>query len=78
MTDAIQRAIVFVSRCQNFGSEHNTTEFATKVSDGGFYYTVDAGGSSQAGETENGGLRSYGSMTYAGLKSLLYAGVQTR
>ena len=43
--------------------------------DGGFYYTIAAGGSSQAGELPNGGLRSYGSMTYAGLKSMIYAGV---
>ena len=28
-----------------------------------------------AGTTPNGGLRSYGSMTYAGLKSMIYAGV---
>ncbi len=74
--EAIQRALVFVSRCQNLESEHNQTEFASKNPDGGFYYTVAAGGSSQAGETDTGGLRSYGSMTYAGLKSLIYAGVQ--
>ena len=42
---------------------------------GGFYYTCAAGGQSQAGETANGGLRSYGSMTYAGLKSMIYCGV---
>ena len=30
---------------------------------------------SMAGETADGGLRSYGSMTYAGLKSMIYAGV---
>ena len=29
-----------------------------------------------AGTTPEGGLRSYGSMTYAGLKSMIYAGVQ--
>ncbi len=28
-----------------------------------------------AGKTENGGLRSYASMTYAGLKSMIFAGV---
>ena len=28
-----------------------------------------------AGKTANGGLRSYGSMTYSGLKSMIYAGV---
>lgn len=72
---AMQRALAFVSRTQNLETEHNTTEFAAKVNDGGFYYTPAAGGSSQAGETANGGLRSYASMTYAGLKSLIYAGV---
>jgi len=72
---AMQKALIFVSRCQNLETEHNTTPFAAKVDDGGFYYTVAAGGKSQAGETANGGLRSYGSMTYAGLKSMIYAGV---
>ncbi len=72
---AIQAALVFVSRCQNLESEHNTSEFAVKNPDGGFYYTVAAGGQSMAGETPAGGLRSYGSMTYAGLKSMIYAGV---
>ncbi|MEE9602613.1 MAG: prenyltransferase/squalene oxidase repeat-containing protein, partial [Thermoguttaceae bacterium] len=73
--EAVKKALVFISRCQNLETEHNTTKFSTKNPDGGFYYTPAAGGSSQAGETPDGGLRSYGSMTYAGLKSLLYAGV---
>jgi squalene-hopene/tetraprenyl-beta-curcumene cyclase len=73
--EAIKRALVFVSRCQNLETEHNTTPFAAKNPDGGFYYTPAAGGSSMAGETPEGGLRSYGSMTYAGLKSMIYAGV---
>jgi squalene-hopene/tetraprenyl-beta-curcumene cyclase len=72
---AIQKALVFVSRTQNLESQYNTTPFAAKVNDGGFYYTPAAGGRSVAGETENGGLRSYGSMTYAGLKSMIYAGL---
>jgi len=72
---AFQKAVVFLSRCQNLESEHNTTAFASKINDGGFYYTPAAGGNSQAGNTEEGGLRSYGSMTYAGLKSMIYAGV---
>jgi len=72
---AMQRALAFASRCQNIETEHNDTAFAAKNPDGGFYYTPAAGGSSQAGETANGGLRSYGSMTYAGLKSMIYAGV---
>lgn len=73
---AMQKALVFVSRCQNLESVHNTTEFATKVNDGGFYYTPAAGGTSQAGLTADGGLRSYASMTYAGLKSMIYAGLE--
>ena len=73
--EAIQRALVFVSRSQNLESEHNSTKFAPKINDGGFFYTPAAGGMSQAGETANGGLRSYASMTYAGLKSMIYAGV---
>lgn len=72
---ALQRALVFVSRCQNLETEHNDTKFAVTNPDGGFYYTIAAGGSSQAGESATGGLRSYGSMTYAGLKSMIYAGV---
>lgn len=73
---AMQNALVFVSRCQNLESEFNTTPFASKVNDGGFFYTPAAGGNSQAGKTENDGLRSYASMTYAGLKSMIYAGVK--
>lgn len=72
---AVQRALTFVSRCQNLETEHNTTPFAAKNPDGGFYYTPAAGGSSMAGTTPSGGLRSYGSMTYAGLKSMIYAGL---
>jgi squalene-hopene/tetraprenyl-beta-curcumene cyclase len=75
---AMRNALIFVSRCQNLESEHNTTPFASKVNDGGFYYTPAGGGNSQAGPTENGGLRSYASMTYAGLKSMIYAGVDAK
>ena len=73
--EAVKKALIFVSRCQNLESEHNTLPFAAKNPDGGFYYTAAAGGNSPAGNTANGGLRSYGSMTYAGLKSMIYAGV---
>lgn len=72
---ALQKALVFVSRSQNLETEHNTTKLVAKVNDGGFYYTPALGGQSQAGNTENGGLRSYASMTYAGLKSMIHAGL---
>ena len=75
---AIQDALVFVSRCQNLESESNPTAFASKNPDGGFFYTCVGDGESPAGTTENGGLRSYGSITYAGLKSLIYAGVDAQ
>ena len=73
--EAIKRALKFVVRTQNLTGHGNDTEFAEKVGDGGFYYTPAAGGTSQAGEAAGGGLRSYGSMTYAGLKSMIYAGL---
>ncbi|QDT02972.1 hypothetical protein K227x_13510 [Rubripirellula lacrimiformis] len=73
--EAIQKALRFVLRTQNLAGQGNDTKYAETVGDGGFYYTPAAGGQSQAGETDGGGLRSYGSMTYAGLKSMIYAGL---
>lgn len=78
--EAIQKALVFVARTQNLAPPENTevtndTPFGDKIGDGGFYYTPAAGGQSKAGESASGGLRSYGSMTYAGLKSMIYAGL---
>jgi squalene-hopene/tetraprenyl-beta-curcumene cyclase len=72
---ALKRALVFVSRCQNLDSEFNDQPWAGKVNDGGFIYTAARGGESVAGKTEDGGLRSYAAMTYAGLKSMIYAGL---
>jgi squalene-hopene/tetraprenyl-beta-curcumene cyclase len=73
---AFAEALKFVSRCQNF-SETNTQPWAGD--DGGFIYTPANGGNSAAGEFVGIGgrrmLRSYGSMTYAGLKSMIYAGL---
>ena len=73
--EAIQKAMLFVTRTQNLVGQGNDTKHAELVGDGGFYYTPAAGGTSQAGETANGGLRSYASMTYAGLKSMIFAGL---
>ncbi len=72
---AVQKALVFVSRCQNLESEHNTTRYAALVNDGGFYYTPAVDKADPASETPDGGLRSYGAMTYAGLKSMIFAGL---
>ena len=73
--EAIQKALKFVVRTQNLKGEGNDTKHADAIDDGGFYYTPAAGGQSQAGDDGSGGLRSYGSMTYAGLKSMIYAGL---
>jgi squalene-hopene/tetraprenyl-beta-curcumene cyclase len=71
-----QRAIAFASRLQN-RSESNDQPWAGN--DGGFIYTDADGGSSPAGSfTDPDGqkrFRSYGTMTYAGLKSMMYAGL---
>jgi squalene-hopene/tetraprenyl-beta-curcumene cyclase len=74
-SEALQRALVFVTRCQNLETELTIAPAAVKNPDGGFFYTAAGDGSSAAGKTPDGGLRSYGAMTYAGLKSMIYAGV---
>jgi squalene-hopene/tetraprenyl-beta-curcumene cyclase len=58
------RAIKFLERTQNL---KKTNDQAYATDDGGFMYRP---GESKAGET-----RSYGGMTYAGLKSFIYAQV---
>ncbi|MHB1555939.1 MAG: prenyltransferase/squalene oxidase repeat-containing protein [Isosphaeraceae bacterium] len=72
---SLKKAIVFVSRCQNLQGEFNDQAWASKVNDGGFVYSTAHNGESMAGKTADGGLRSYASMTYAGLKSMIYAGL---
>lgn len=77
-SEAIQKALIFMSRCQNLPSEHNTAKFTQVVSSddyGGFIYSPVGEGETKAGKTPEGGLRSYASMTYAGLKSMLHAGL---
>jgi len=80
-SEAIRKAVVFMSRCQNLPSKYNDAEFALVASDddlGGMIYSAVGTGESKAenkSDTPVGGLRSYASMTYAGLKSFLYAGL---
>lgn len=85
---AFQRALVFISRCQ--GIESNEFLKDKVAQDGGFIYATsidkDAIGVPQSmaspdqideGKTGRpvSGLRTYGSMTYAGFKSFIYANV---
>lgn len=70
-----QKAMVFISRSQML-DETNDQPLADGAKDGGFIYTPVGAGESKAGtETDDTDtrLRSYGSMTYAGFKSMLYA-----
>jgi squalene-hopene/tetraprenyl-beta-curcumene cyclase len=72
---AYQRALTFISRCQNLSGEGaNDLAQAALVDDGGFYYTP-AEAYNPGGINPDGGLRSYASMTYAGLKSFIHAGL---
>jgi squalene-hopene/tetraprenyl-beta-curcumene cyclase len=72
---AFKKALVFVSRCQNFKSEFNTAEWAGKYNDGSFIYTGANGGENRRTDDTKGDLAGYGSMTYAGIKSMIYCGV---
>lgn len=74
---AFGKAAVFVGRCQNLQGEFNTAAWAGKANDGSFIYTGANGGENRRTDgdgtkTDTGG---YGSMTYAGIKSLIYCGV---
>ncbi len=74
---AFKNAAIFVTRCQNLKGEGNDQPWADKINDGTFIYSPAAGGQTKVqDEAEaNGGLPGYGSMTYAGVKSLIYCGV---
>ena len=68
---AYKEVVVFLSRCQN-NSETNDQAFAG--TDGGSVYNpVDSKAGKYTKEDGSQGWRSYGSMTYALLKSMLYA-----
>ena len=74
---AFQKALIFVSRCQNMKGEKNDRPWASKIDDGSFIYSPAAGGSTKVVDKPeaDGSLPGYGSMTYAGIKSLIYCGV---
>jgi squalene-hopene/tetraprenyl-beta-curcumene cyclase len=74
---AFKKALVFVSKCQNLESEHNKAPWAAKNNDGSFAYTGANGGENR--RTDGDGVKTdmggYGSMTYAGVKSMIYCGL---
>ena len=75
----VQAALAFISRCQNLASPHNTTPLADKIGDGSFYYEIPTESIDPTSDPErytpNGGIRGYGSLTYAAYKSMIYAGL---
>jgi squalene-hopene/tetraprenyl-beta-curcumene cyclase len=68
--DVFKKALVFLQRCQN-RSDSNDQSWAG--SDGGFLYA--SSGESKADEYTKKPHSSYGSMTYAGVKSYIYCKV---
>lgn len=76
---AYKRSIEFLTHLQNNSETNKDAKGWTPSDDGGFVYSPWNNGMSLAGEyTDASGrrlLRSYGSMTYAGLKSMMYAGL---
>ena len=85
---SVQRALVFLTRTQNLKETNPAPWAQAGNNDGGFIYTPANNGESMASQAAGEGrygesmpageprsLRSYGSMTYAGFKSLLYAGL---
>ncbi len=72
---AMKKAAIFVSRCQNLKSEHNDQPWAGEINDGSFIYSAAGGGSTKTSDAPGAPLSGYGSMTYAGIKSMIYAGI---
>jgi len=82
---AVQRALRFLERAQNRKASNSAAWAQSGTGDGGFVYSPANGGESFASDAAGEGrygeklavksLRSYGSMTYAGFKSMLYAGL---
>ena len=68
-----KKALIFLQRVQNRTESNDQSWVKQGPNDGGFAYTSQGG--SPADENNGKKHSSYGSMTYAGLKSYLYAGV---
>lgn len=76
----MQKALAFVKRIQNTTEGTEGQSFVVKgENDGGFIYAINKKDGQYIGESyadsSDRGLRSYGSMTYTGFKSMLYANV---
>jgi len=80
-SSAVRKAVIFTSRCQNLASPYNASEYTEHIpegDEGSMIYSAVGKGETKAeplSTTPAGGLRGYASMTYAGLKTFLYAGL---
>ena len=80
---AMQLALGYFKRIQNRTEGTEGQAFVVRgADDGGFIYAINKVAGKFVGESKAGsgrrGLRSYGSMTYTGFKSMLYANVDRR
>ena len=71
-SDVWAKAELFVKRCQNYTEEDDQDELKRPWAgnDGGFIY--------EPGSSRAGGTKSYGAMTFAGLKSLMFTNPKNR
>jgi len=74
--EAWKKAVAFISICQN-QAETNEMEYAAVINDGGFIYSPAGGKTKPVTKRGKTGWRSYGSMTYAGYLSYVYARLST-
>ncbi len=71
---AMKKATIFLSRSQNLKGEHQDQPWAGKYNDGSFIYSpLETKANEKASDASPG--PGYASMTYAGIKSMIYAGV---
>lgn len=71
---AFKKATFFLSRSQNLKGEHQDQPWASQYNDGSFIYNpMETKANEKANDASPG--PGYGSITYAGIKSMIYAGV---
>jgi squalene-hopene/tetraprenyl-beta-curcumene cyclase len=73
---AYKKVATFVSRCQNLKGENQDQPWAATYNDGSFIYSpVETKANANPSDANPG--PGYASITYAGIKSMIYAGVDT-
>ncbi|MCW3099729.1 MAG: Squalene cyclase [Chthonomonadaceae bacterium] len=70
-----KKALIFLQRVQNRRESNDQAWAKTAPNDGGFVYEAQGGSKASEEDPKQGEHTSYGSMTYAGLKSYIYCGV---